>query len=129
MPQVGLGLLAGALGIAQVVLQLPLALLAVLDALLDPGDITAHGIEAALHQVEAFGQLVMAVTQAFDGSVGVALLGHQCLEGHLLAADHAFTLTHLLVQRLPLEGGQLGLELALLGLVLLVLLRRLGLPM
>src|SRR5690606_33572669 len=71
--------------------------------------------------------LVVAVAQALDAGVGAALLSHQGLEGHFLVADHLLAGADLFVQRLPLEGRQLGLELALLGLVLLVLLGRLGL--
>src|SRR5690606_25550190 len=99
----------------------------VLDALLHPGDIAANGVEAALHLVEALGQFMMAIAQALDTGIGTALLGHQGLEGHLLVADHLFAAADLLVQRLPAQGQQLRLELAFLGLVLLVLLRGLGL--
>ncbi|MCY1521552.1 hypothetical protein D9M68_563670 [compost metagenome] len=127
MAQVGLGFLARAFGLAQVVLQLAQALLAMLDALLHPGDVAAHGIEAPLHQVETLGELVVTVTQALDAGVGIALLGHQGLEADLLVADHRLALADLLVQRTPFQGGELGLELALLGLVLLVLLGGLGL--
>ncbi|SST09220.1 Uncharacterised protein [Acinetobacter baumannii] len=128
MPEVRFGFLAGPFGFAQVVLQLALALLAMLDALLDPGDVAADRIEARLHLVEAFGQLVMAVAQPFDAGIGTALLGHQGLEGDLLVADDPLALTDLLVQVAPAHGTQLGLELALLGLVFLVFFRRLGLP-
>ena len=38
------------LGLAQVILQLPQALLAVLDALLDAGNVATHRIEAPLHR-------------------------------------------------------------------------------
>src|SRR5690606_34869348 len=102
-------------------------LLAVGDALLHAGDVAAHRIEARLHLVEAFGQLVMAVAQPFDAGVGVALLGDQRLEGDFLVGDDLFPLASLFVQRLPAHGGELGLELALLGLVGLVLLGGLGL--
>lgn len=120
MPEVRFGFLAGPFSFAQVVLQLALALLAMLDALLDPGDVAADRIEACLHLVEAFGQLVMAVAQPFDAGIGTALLGHQGLEGDLLVADDPLALTDLLVQVAPAHGAQLGFELALLGLVLLV---------
>ena len=70
---------------------------------------------------------MVAVAQALDTGVGAALLGHQRFEADFLAADHRLALAHLLVQRLPLEGGELGAQLALLGLVLLVLLGGLGL--
>lgn len=60
---------------------------------------------------------------------GIALLGHQGLEGHFLIADHRFALAHLFVKGLPAQGRQLRLELTFLGLVLLILLGRLGLTM
>jgi len=91
------------------------------------GDIATHGIEAPLYQIETLGEFVMAVTQALDGSVGTALLGHQRLESDFLVADHLLAAADLLVQGLPAQGQQLGLELTLLGLVFLVLLRRLSL--
>ena len=53
MPQVRLGLQARAFGFAQVILQLAQTLLAMLNALLDAGNITPHRIEASLHQIEA----------------------------------------------------------------------------
>ncbi|MFX7140127.1 hypothetical protein ABTH88_19575, partial [Acinetobacter baumannii] len=87
------GFLAGPFGFAQVVLQLALALLAMLDALLDPGDVAADRIEACLHLVDAFGQLVMAGAQPFDAGIGTALLGYQGLEGDLLVADDPLALT------------------------------------
>ncbi|MNM65538.1 hypothetical protein D3C81_769890 [compost metagenome] len=129
MPQVRLGLQARALGFLEVVLELAQTLLAMLDALLDPGDIAADRIEAPLHLPEALGQFMMAITQALDAGIGIALLGHQGLEGHFLVTDHHFALTDLLIQRLPAQGRQLRLELAFLGLVLLVLLGGLGLAM
>ena len=70
---------------------------------------------------------MMPVAQPFDAGIGVALFGHQGLEADLLVADHGLALANLLVQRLPTQGGQLGLELALLGLVFLILLGGLGL--
>mgnify|MGYP006138437331 CR=1 FL=1 len=54
--------------------QISEALLAVLDALLDAGDIAPHRIEAPLHQIEALGQFVVPVAQALDGGIGIALL-------------------------------------------------------
>ena len=129
MPQVRFGFQTRALGLAQVILQLTQTLLAVLNALLDPGDITAHRVETALHLIEALGQLVMPVAQTLDAGIGTALLGHQRLEGHFLIADHRLTVADLLVQRLPPERGQLGLELTLLGLVFLIFLGGLGLTM
>ncbi|MNZ56899.1 hypothetical protein D3C78_748590 [compost metagenome] len=129
MAKVGFGFQACALGFLEVVLQLPQALLAMLDALLDPGNVTADRVEAPLHQIEAFRQVVVPVTQALDAGVGIALLGHQGFEGNLLVADDRFTLADLIVQRLPAQGRQLRLELALLALVFLVLLGGLGLAM
>src|SRR5690606_23488510 len=82
-----------------------------------------------LHLIEAFGQFMMAIAEALDAGIGVALLGDQRLEGDFLVADDLFPLTGLLVQRLPAHGGELGLEFAFLGLVGLVLLGRLGLAM
>ncbi len=116
MAQVRLGLQARALGFLQVVLQLAQALLPVLDALLDPGDVAADRIEAPLHQIEALGEVVVAVAQAFDAGVGVALFGHQGFETDLLGADDRFALADLIVQVLPAQGRQLRLELALLAL-------------
>ena len=127
MAQVRFGFQARALGFFQVVLQLTQALLTVLDALLDPGDVAADRIEAPLHQIEAFGQVVVPVTQAFDSRVGIALLGHQGFEGDFLSADDRFALADLFVQRLPAQGRQLGLELTLLAFVFLILLGGLGL--
>ncbi|MNZ64336.1 hypothetical protein D3C78_825040 [compost metagenome] len=127
MGQMAGGFLAGTLGLAQVVLQLAQALLAVLDALLDPGDVTGHRVEAALHLVEAFGQFVMAIAQALDAGIGIALLGHQRLMGHILVADHRLALAHPFVQVAPAQGRQACLQLAFLGLVFAVLLGRLGL--
>ena len=75
--QVRLGFQARALGFLQIILQLTQTLLTVLDALLDPGDVAADRIEAPLHQIEAFGQVVVPVTKAFDARVGIALFGHQ----------------------------------------------------
>ncbi|KPZ25128.1 hypothetical protein ALO56_200182 [Pseudomonas viridiflava] len=129
VPQVRFGFLAGALGFAQVVLQLTQSLLAVLNALLDAGDVAAHRIEAALHQIEAFGEIVMAVAQSFDAGIGTALISDQCFETDFLTTDHGFTLTDLFVQRLPAQRRQLRLELAFFGLVFLILLGRLGLTM
>ncbi|MNJ69184.1 hypothetical protein D3C77_655060 [compost metagenome] len=100
-----------------------------LDALLDAGDIATHRIKTPLHLTEAFGQLMMAITQALDIGIGIALLCHQRLERHFLITDHHFTLSDLLIQRLPAQGGQLRLELALLGFVLFVLLGGLSLAM
>jgi len=99
----------------------------VLDALLDPGDIAANRIETALHLVEALGQFVVAVTQAFDARIGVALLGDQRFEGDFLIADDLLALADLLVQGLPAQCRQLRLELTLFGLVFLIFLRRLRL--
>ncbi|CAM5576979.1 hypothetical protein SSTU70S_02917 [Stutzerimonas stutzeri] len=72
---------------------------------------------------------MMTVTQALDAGVGIALLGHQRLEGNLLIADELLALPHLLIQCLPAQGRQLRFELTLLGLVLLILFRRLRLAM
>src|SRR5690606_19830257 len=91
-----------------------------------PGDVAAHRVEARLHLIEALRQFVVAVAQALDGGIGVALLGDQRLEGHLLVGDDLFALIGLVVQRLPAHGGELGLELAFLGLVGLILLGSLG---
>ncbi|MDO2306013.1 hypothetical protein Q2463_26240, partial [Escherichia coli] len=76
VPEVRFGFLAGPFGFAQVVLQLALALLAMLDALLDPGDVAADRIEAHPHLVEAFGLLVMAVAQPFDAGIERLRDGH-----------------------------------------------------
>src|SRR5690606_4590044 len=97
------------------------------NALLDPGNIATHRIEACLHLVEALGQVVVAVAQPLDAGIGVALLGYQRLESHFLIGDHLFPLAGLLIQSLPAHGGELGLEFAFLGLVGLVLLGGLGL--
>src|SRR5690606_24479114 len=113
----------------QVVLQLAQTLLAMLDGLLGTGNVATHRVETRLYLVEALGQLMMAVAQALDGRIGIALFGLQGLVGHRLVADHRFALACLEVQRLPLERGQLGLELPLLGLVFLILFRRLSLAM
>lgn len=100
-----------------------------LDALLHASNIAAHRIEAALHQIEALGQVMVAITQAFDAGVGIALLGHQRFEADFLGADDRFALAHLIVQGLPAQGRQLRLELAFFALVFLVFLGRLGLAM
>ena len=65
---------------------------------------------------------MVPVTQAFDAGIGIALLGHQGFEADFLVADDRFALAHLLVQGLPAQRRQLGLELTLLALVFLVLL-------
>ncbi|MNY07862.1 hypothetical protein D3C86_1406850 [compost metagenome] len=104
MAEVGFGFQARALGFLEVVLQLPQALLAVLDALLDPGNVTADRVEAPLHQIEAFRQVVVPITQALDARVGIALFGHQGFERNFLVADDRFTLADLIVQRLPAQG-------------------------
>ena len=70
---------------------------------------------------------MVTVPQALDARIGTALLGHQCFEGDLLIADDLLALAHLLVQGLPTKCRQLRLELALFGLVFLILLRRLRL--
>ncbi|MNN19999.1 hypothetical protein D3C81_1332580 [compost metagenome] len=101
MAQVRFGFQARTLGFFQIVLQLTQALLAVLDALLDPGDVAADRIEAPLHQIEALGQIMVPVAQAFDAGIGVALLGHQGFETDFLGADDRFALTDLIVQVLP----------------------------
>ncbi len=98
------GFQAGALGFAQIVLQLTQALLAVLDALLDAGNVAADRIEAPLHQIETFGQIMMAVAQPLDAGIGTALISHQRFEADFLIADHRLTLTDLFVQRLPAQG-------------------------
>src|SRR3990167_8806513 len=123
------GFQARALGFVKVILQLAQTLLAVLDALLNTRDIAAHRVETALHQVETLAQLMVAIAQAFDARIGVALLGDQGFEADFLIADHRLAATYLLVQRLPTQCGELSLELTLLGLVFLILLRRLGLAM
>ncbi|MNI13042.1 hypothetical protein D3C73_662520 [compost metagenome] len=125
--QVRFGFQARALGLFQVILQLAQTLLTVLDALLDPGNVAADRVEAPLHQVEAFRQVVVPVTQALDACVGIALFGHQGFERNFLVADDRFTLADLIVQRLPAQGRQLGLELTLLALEFLILLGGLGL--
>ncbi len=127
--KVRLGLKARLLCLTQIVLQLAQALLPMLDALLDARDVAADRIEATLHLVEPFGQLMVAVPQALDARIGAALFGHQRFEGDLLITDDLLALAHLLVQGLPTKCRQLRLELALLGLVLLILLRRLRLTM
>ncbi|MNP97162.1 hypothetical protein D3C85_97560 [compost metagenome] len=71
----------------------------------------------------------MTVAQALDAGIGIALFGDQRLHGHFLVADHRLALARQLVQRQPAQRRQLGLELALLGLVLLVLLGGLGLAL
>lgn len=71
----------------------------------------------------------MTVAQPLDTGIGTALLGYQRFEGNLLIADDLLTPADLLVQCLPAQCGQLGLELALLGFVLLIFLRRLRLTM
>ena len=80
-----------------------------------------------MHDVEAFRQIVMTIAQALDAGVGTALISHQRLETDFLIADHRFALADLFVQRLPAQGRQLGLELALFGFVFLILLGGLGL--
>lgn len=127
MPQVRFGFLARALGFLEIVLQLAQALLAVLNALLDPGDVAGHRVEPGLHLVEALGQLMMTVTQPLDTGIGIALLGHQCLEGHILVTDHRLALTNPFIQLAPAQRRQACLELAFLRLVFTVLLGRLGL--
>ena len=127
MAQVRFGFQARAFGFLQVILQLAQTLLAVLDTLLDPGNVTAHRIEAALHQIEAFGQLMVTVTQALNAGVGITLLGHQCFKTDFLGANNRFALAHLVIQCLPAQGRQLRLELALFTLVFLILLGGLGL--
>ncbi len=124
----GFGFLAGALCFAQVVLQLTQPLLTVLDALLDAGDVATDRIKTALHQVEAFGQIMMAVAQPFDAGIGAALISHQRFKTDLLIADHCLALPHQIIQRLPAQSRQLRLQLAFFGLVFLILLGGLGLP-
>src|SRR3989338_7242894 len=121
------GFQACALGFVKVILQLAQTLLAVLDALLNTRDIAAHRVERALHKIETLTQLMMAIAQTLDARIGVALLGHQGFEADFLVADHRLAATHLLVQRLPAQGSELGFELTLFGLVFLVFLGRLGL--
>ncbi len=70
----------------------------------------------------------MPVAQPLDAGVGVALLGHQGLEGHFLVADHRLALPQPFVQGAPTQRRQGRLELALARLVFLVLLGCLGLP-
>jgi len=125
--QVRFGFQTRALGFLKVVLQLTQALLAVLDTLLDPGDVAADRIEASLHQIEAFGQFMVPVAQALDGGIGIALLGDQRFETDFLGADDRLALADLIVQILPAQGRQLRLELALFGFVFLILLGGLGL--
>ena len=123
------GFQPGPLGLAQIVLQLTQTLLAMLNALLDACDITADRIEAPLNEVEALRQFVVPVAQTLDAGVGIPLFRYQRLKTDLLIADHLLTLTHLIVQRLPAQRRQLGLQLTLLGFVLLIFLRRLRLAM
>lgn len=98
-----------------------------LDTLLDPGDVAADRIEAPLHQIEAFGQVMVTVAQALDGRVGIALLGDQGFKTDFLGADDRLALADLIVEILPAQGRQLCLELTLLGFEFLILLRRFGL--
>ncbi len=127
MAQVRFGLQAGALGFLQIILQLAQTLLAMLNALLDTGNVAAHRIEAPLHQIEALGQVMVTVTQTLDAGVGIALFGHQRFKADFLGADDRFALADLIVQRLPAQGRELRLELAFFALVFLILLGGLGL--
>jgi len=70
---------------------------------------------------------MVPVTQAFDAGIGIALLGHQGFETDFLITDDRFALPHLLIQGLPAQSRQPGLELTLLGLVFLIFLGGLGL--
>ena len=65
---------------------------------------------------------MVPVTQAFDAGIGIALFGHQGFEADFLSAYDRFALTNLIVQRLPAQGRQLGLELALFAFVFLIFL-------
>ncbi|RMO58632.1 hypothetical protein ALQ37_03750 [Pseudomonas syringae pv. aptata] len=127
VPKVRFSFLAGTLSFSQVILQLAQPLLTVLNALFDAGNVAADRIKAALHQVEAFGQVMVAVTQPFDTGIGTALIGHQRLEAHFLIADHRLALPHQIIQRLPAQGRQLRFQLALFSLVFLILLGSLSL--
>ncbi len=55
------------------------------------------------------------------------MLGHQRFERNFLSANDCFTLPDLVVQCLPAQGRELGLELSLLAFVFLILLGGLGL--
>lgn len=51
---------------------------------------------------------MVAVTQALDAGVGVALLGHQRFEADFLGANDRFALAHLVIQRLPAQGREVA---------------------
>ena len=44
---------------------------------------------------------MVAIAQALDARIGIALLGDQRFEADFLVADHRLAATHLLIQRLP----------------------------
>src|SRR5690606_10413947 len=125
--QVTLGLLPGLFGLLQIFLQLALAVAAELQGLLDATDISADAVVAGLHLIEAVVQLGVPVALLLDLAVGVALVGNDGFQRHFQAAHLMLALAGAGIQRLPAQGLQLGLEVALIGLPRLVFFRRLGL--
>ena len=99
-----------------------------LNALLQPGDLGAHGIVPALDLIEVVRGLGKSGALGLDIRFQLALARQVGLQDHFLPAQCLVALAQILVQGPPAQGLELGVELALLRLEALVFLGGGGLP-
>src|SRR5690554_6621341 len=114
--------LPGLFGLLQVIMQLPLAIAIEFQGLFNAADVGANAVIPRLHLVEAVIQLGVLVALFFYFTIGVALLGDDCLQRDFLTLYLLFALFGECIQPLPAQGLQLGLELSLFGFPALVFL-------
>ena len=127
--QVGLGLGEPGGSLLQVVAQLAAALLLVLEGLFEAGDLRTQRIVGRLHLVEGIGAVSVFHPVLLDRGVYLLVFRMHRLESYLQLADRLAGGPDLAVKLPPLQGLQLGLQLAFLGLEFSVFLGRRRLPL
>jgi len=80
---VRLGLVPGLVGLRQLLLLTRAAVPAMLDGLLDAGDLGAQAVVTALHFIEGVVGLDLSLAGLFDGGLQGALIGDHGLQLHL----------------------------------------------
>ena len=100
-----------------------------LNGLLEAGDCSTHAVIAGLDFVEGLVGLHVPLPLLFDLGLHGAQFRHLGLQGRLPRGDFLLPLRQLLVEGLPAQRQELGLDLALLLLHHLVALGRLGLAL
>ena len=114
--------------LVQLLVQLLLALALMLDALLQACHFRPQGVKMLLDFVKALLHFVVLLAQAFHFRVHVALFCHFRFHGHVQFANHMVQLLDLHIQPFPAQRLELRAFQAFFLFVLLVFLRRAGLP-